>query len=142
MLAAGAAETDQRESSRIDAARQCDVADGVGHVFDRDIEITGGQLFRAVVEIQSGVEAGGLLRKGGAHDLAIERLIGMRSEYGGEEISLQAAEQQVGIGHRQRAAASVTGWAGQAAGGIRAGMQTLAIEMQDRATARRHGMHT
>ena len=64
----------------------------------------------------------------------------VRAEHLGEIARLDLAHHHVGIGHRQRAAAAVTGRAGIGAGAARPDAKARAVEFQDRAAAGRHGV--
>ncbi len=69
--------------------------------------------------------------------VGVERLVLAGAEDRREEVGLQLAEHDVGVGDGERAAAPVAGGAGIGAGRIRADAEASGLEMQDRAAARR-----
>ena len=75
-----------------------------------------------------------------AHDVGVQRLVLARAEDRREEIGLQLAEHDIGVGDGERAAAAVAGGAGIGAGRIRAGAEASGLEVQDRAAAGRDGV--
>ena len=68
-------------------------------------------------------------------DFAIERLIRAGTEHLGEKARMQLADQEVGIGHGERAAFAVAGGTRIGAGGIRPDPEAGAVEREDRAAA-------
>ena len=64
------------------------------------------------------------------HRLRIQRQIALGAKYRREQLRLQAAQQQVGIGDRERPAAAVTGRARIGPCGCRAHREPQAIEVQ------------
>ena len=69
------------------------------------------------------------------HDVGVQRLVLVAAEDRREEIGLQLAEHDIGVGDGERAAAAVAGRAGIGAGRIRTGAEAAGLEMQDRAAA-------
>ena len=136
MLAAGAAEAIEQIAGDVIAALHRDLLDGVGHVFDRDGDEAFGDLFGGFAGL-----IGGEGVKCGAHGVSIERLILIGAENGGEEIGLQLAEHDIGVGDGERAAAAIAGGAGIGAGRIRAGAEAAFPRMQDRAATGSHGVN-
>ena len=136
MLAAGAAEAVEQIAGDVVAALHRDLLDGVRHVLDGDGDETFGDGFgRSPV-----ADLGGKSCEFLTHRRGIQRLVLSRPENRREEIRLQLAEHDVGVGHSERAAAAVTGRAGIGAGRIRADAKASGLEMQDRAAARRHSV--
>ena len=135
VLSAGAAETVEQIFGDVVAALHGNLLDGVGHVFDgHGDEAFGDLLRRLVADLQRKIG------KSAAHGLGIERLILVRAEDRREEIRLQLAEHEIGVGDGERAAAAVAGGPRIGAGRVRPGAETPGIEMQHRAAARRDGM--
>ena len=71
---------------------------------------------------------------------AIQRLVAAFAEDLREVVRLDPAEQHVGVGDGERAAAPVAGGAGVGAGRVGAGPVPAAVEVQDGAAARGHGV--
>ncbi len=67
----------------------------------------------------------------------VQRLVAVRAEDGGEMRRLDLADHDVGVGDRQRPAAAVAGRAGIGARAVRPDAEARAVEMQQRAAARR-----
>src|SRR5471030_1532203 len=117
-----------------------DLLDGVGHVADGDLDKAFGDRFGA------GRLAGGgfdIRRQRGeflAHGRRVERLLAVGAEQMREVRGLDFAEHDVAVGDRQRPAAPVAGRSRVGAGAVRADAIAAAVEMQDRAAARRHGV--
>ena len=131
VLAAGAAEALQGEAADIMAFLHADLLDRVGHVGDRDAQKPlrqGARVLRL---------AGGLRHLGGQsgefrlHHLGVQRFVAFGAENGREVRGHDFADADVGVRHRQRAAAPVAGRAGIGAGAVRADAQAGAVEMQD-----------
>ena len=133
MLAAGAAEAVEQIAGHVVAALHRNLLDGVRHVLDGDGDETFGDGFGRTPVADLGGKSCEFL----VHDIGVQRLVLSRPENRREEIRLQLAEHDVGVGDRERAAAAVTGRAGIGAGRIRADAKTSGLEMQDRAAARR-----
>ena len=136
VLAAGAAEAVERVAGDVVAALHGNLLDGVGHVLDRDLDETVGDLFRR--HLAGGGREPDLLRQiveVVPHGRGIERLILTGSENLREELRQQFSHHHIGVGHRQRPAAPVAGRSGIGAGRVRADAETGAVEMQDRAAA-------
>ena len=85
-------------------------------------------------------DLGGERRELVVHDLDVRRLVGLRPEHLGKETRLQLADHQIGIGDGQRAALAIAGRARIGAGRFRPDPEAGAIEGQDRAAARGHGV--
>ena len=131
VLAAGAAEAVEQIFGDVVAALHRDLLDGVGHVLDGDgDEALGDRFGRAAVADLCG-QGGETL----AHHRGVERLVLAGAEDRREEIGLQLAEHDVGVGDGERAAAPVAGGTGIGAGRIRPGLEAPGLEMQDRAAA-------
>ena len=136
MLAAGAAEAVQRIARHVIAALHRNLLDRVRHVLDRDPDEAVGDLLRLTLAADFGCK----LPERVAHRFAVERLILLRAENLREEIRDQFPDHHIGVGDSERAAAPVACRSGIGAGGIRADPEARAVEMQDRAAARRDGM--
>ena len=138
VLTAGAAEALQREARGVVALLHRDLLDRIRHVGDSDLQKPLRHLVRRARL------AGGLrdlfrqCRKLRRHDIGIERCIAVRPEDRRKVPRLDLADADIGVGHRQRPAAAIAGRARIGAGGIRADAEARAVEMQDRAAARRH----
>ena len=132
VLAAGAAEAVQRIAGDVVAALHRDFLDRVGHVLDRDLDEAVGDLFRRFAADLFGQFGEGLL-----HGVGVERLVLVRAENLREEIGDELADQHIGVGDGERAAAAVAFRAGIGAGGIRADAEARPIEVQHRAAAGR-----
>ena len=102
MLATGTAEALQRVARYVVAACNRDLLNGVGHLLHGDADEAFGHIFGS---------AAGLSRKHPkfvANDSCVERLVCRRAKHLGKVARHDLAEQNVGVGHRQRATASVT----------------------------------
>ena len=123
MLAAGAAETVQDIAGQVMAALDGDRLDRLGHVLDGDGDEAFGKIQRV------GRAAGGFGDLGGegvelpGDSGLVQRLVAARAEDGGKELGAELAQQDVAVGHRQGAAATVGGGAGHGAGGLGADAQ-------------------
>ena len=117
-----------------------DLADGGGHILDRDLDIAVGDFGRRPLTAGSPCELFTQRRKTLLYDLDGQRLITGRAEYLGEVFRPDLAQEDITVGHRQRTAAAVTGWPRVGPGRVRADSHPLAIEVQDRATAGSDGM--
>ncbi|CPJ33725.1 Uncharacterised protein [Bordetella pertussis] len=140
MLAAGAAESSQRILGHVVAALHRDALDRLGHVAHGDLQETFGQLLGAHLAPRGRPHLLGHGREARAHRRHIQRLVGIGAEHAGEEVGLDLAQQDVAVGHRQRAAAPVARGPRIGAGRIGADAQPGAIEMQDGSPTGRHGM--
>ena len=141
MLAAGAAEADQRVRGDVVAALGADLADRVGHVLHCDL---------AEPERHLGCASMGA---GGCDDLVgqpldadhscfdIEGLVAAGAEHGREELRADDAQHHVGIGDRKRAAAPVARRAGAGTRRFGAHAQPAAVEREQRTAARSNGVH-
>ena len=136
VLAAGAAEAIERVARNIVAALHRDFFDRVGHVLDGDPDEAVGDLLGAALVAD-------LFRHGGkcvAHRIGVERLVLPRSKNLRKEIGNKLADHDVGVGHRQRAAAAVAFRAGIGAGRVRPNAKSRTVEMQNRTAAGRDGV--
>jgi hypothetical protein len=136
VLAAGAAEAVERVARHVVAALHRNFLDRVGHVLDRDPDEAVGDVFgRAAI---AGLV--GELRERLAHRVGIERQILLRPENLRKEIRNQLSDHDIGVGDRERPAAAVAFRSGIGAGAVGTDPEARAVEMQDRAAARRHGV--
>ncbi len=134
MLAPGAAEAIERIARHVVAALHRDFLDGVRHVLDRDLDEPVGHLFgRAAV-----ADLARQFDERRAHGLGVERLVLAGPEDLRKKFRDQLAGHDIGVGERQRPAAAVALRAGIGAGRIRPDPESRAVEMQDRAAARRN----
>ncbi|GBD41956.1 hypothetical protein HRbin39_01343 [bacterium HR39] len=138
VLGAGAAEADQRVAGDVDAALDGDLLDGVRHVVVGDLQAAPGDLLGAAGDAGGRLHLPGQLGELRVHDVRIERLVGVRAEDLREELRQQLADHEVGVGHRQRAAAAVAGRAGIGAGALGSDAEARAVEGDDGAAARGH----
>ncbi len=135
VLAAGAAEAVQRIAGDVVAALHRDFLDRVRHVLDRDLdEAVGDLLWRFAADLL------GQFGEGLFHRLGVERLVLVGAENLREEIGDELADQHVGVGDRERAAAAVAFRAGIGAGAVGTDAEARAVEMQHRAAAGRDGV--
>ena len=141
MLAARTAKDGQRVFGDVMPARDRNLLDRIGHVLDRDVDKTFDHGFgRGRRHAGRACDLVGERGKACAHDRDIERCIAIGAEHLWKMRGLQFAEHDVRIRHRQRSAAPVTRRPGVGAGRVGADAIPCAVEMQDRATARCHGM--
>ena len=128
----GAAERQQREAARIDAALDGHLADGVGLVPVGDLDDAVGELLGAHVAGQPGGERG----DAGARALDVER------DAAADQRRRNAAEHQIGVGDgRLVAAVRVAHRAGLGAGALRADLEmAFAGDPGDRAAAGADGL--
>ena len=138
MLAAGAAEALQREAGGVVALLHRDLLDRIRHVGDRDLQETLRHLPRRARLAGGPRDLVGERGEFRRHDIGIERLIAVGAEDRREMARLDLADADIGVGHRQRAAAPVAGRTRIGAGGIGPDAEARAVEVQDRAAARRH----
>ena len=82
----------------------------------------------------------GQSRESLAHRFGIERRVLLRTENLRKEVGDELADHDVGVGHRERAAAPIAFRSGIRAGRIRPDTEPRAVEMQDRAAACRYGV--
>ncbi len=142
MLAAGSAEYGERVSGHVVAALHRDALDRLGHVADGDFDEPGSHLFCGLTAARCVFNALRQFRESAANDLAVERRVAARAEHVRKELRLDATEHHIGIRHRQWPAAPVAGRTRVGTGRIRPDAQARAIEVQDRAAPRRHGVDT
>ncbi len=134
-LSRRAAERHQGMAARVEAAFGGDAPDRLGHLLDGD----GDKAFGGGLRRRQAHRLGqGLQRR--ARGGGVERLVAVGSEGRGEIGRVDAAQHQVGVGHRRRAAATVAGWTRIGAGAARADARAGAVEGQDRAAARSDGL--
>ena len=138
VLSAGAAEAAKRVLGHVVAALDRYLLDRARHVLDRDLEEAVGDLdgrtFIAGPRLDLAGERGELL----LHHFAVERLGPVGAEHPGEELGPDLAEAEIGVGHRQRPGAAIAGRPRIGARRIGADPVARAVEMEDRAAARRH----
>ena len=130
VLAARASEAVERVARDVIAALHRNLLDRIGHVLDRDLDESVGNVF--------GLSAANLLGKvgeGHAHGMRVERQVSRRSENLRKEIGDELADHHIGVGDGKRSIAPVTFWAGIGARGIRADAEAGAVKMQDRTAA-------
>ena len=133
MLPARAAEAIERVACDVVAARDRNFLDRLRHFRDRDGDEAVGDLLgpAPVADLR------GQRREGLANGVGVERLILTRAKDFGEEIRDQLAHHQIGVGDGERAAAAIALRAGIGARRVRPDAEARAVEMQDRAAARR-----
>ncbi|MNS43120.1 hypothetical protein D3C72_755140 [compost metagenome] len=134
MLAAGAAKALQGEGGDILPAFQRCPLDRGGHVGDGDPQEALGRLMRGPPVCQLKGETLELF----AHDVGVQRLVAAGTEDGGEVPRRNLAAHDIGVGHRQRAAAAIGGRAGIGAGAVRTDPEADAVVVKDGAAAGRH----
>ena len=132
VLPAGPAEALQREPGGVMALFQRHLLDRVGHVGDRDAQKTLRGHPRILTRHQFGEFR--------PHDIAVQRLIGIGAENGGEVPGLDLPHHHVRVRHRQRPTPPVTGRAGSRTGAVRPDPVARAVEMQHRTATGRHGV--
>ena len=137
VLAAGAAEADQHRAADVMAPLYRDAPDRLRHPLIGDRQCALGQPFQGQGPRRAVVLAQGLcqLPEPLAHHRRIGPLVAGGAKNGGQRPRRQAPQQQVGIGHRQGAAAPIAGRAGIGPGGVGPHQQPLRIGPQDRAPA-------
>ena len=77
-----------------------------------------------------------------SNHIQVQRPIAVGAENFGEMTGLYPAKEQVGVGHRERAAFAITGRAGVRARRFRSDPESGPIEPEDRPAARRHRVNT
>src|SRR3954452_18702106 len=104
-------------------SRDRNLADRGGHVVDRDLEKTFSDLFEALAAycVRDPLQPR-------ARRLRVERLVAVRSEYRGEMCRIDAAQEKVAIGDRQRATVAVAGGPGVRGGRFRANAKAHSVE--------------
>src|SRR5262249_29501074 len=98
MLAAGAAEAIERVARDVVAALHGDLLDRVGHVLDRDLDESVGDLLRG----SSVSNVARQRREGGTHLRVAERLILAGAENFWEEALQEFSNHEVGVSNRER----------------------------------------
>ena len=140
VLAARAAEHVQDVLGHVVAALHRNLLDRVGHVGHGDLDEADRDLLGpAAVAGGPGDLAGERLELHGG-GLGVQRLVATGAENAREMGGLDAAEQDVGVGQRERAAVAVAGGPGVGPRGVRADPVPAAVEVQHRAAARGHGV--
>ena len=140
MLAAGPAEAVQRVFRHVIAALGRDFLDGICHVFDGDAAKTCRGFFRPP-RIAGGLPDFLGQRLELLHDdLAVQGLVCRRAEDLRKKVRHDAAHHDIAVGHGERPAAAVAGRSRIGPGAVRSDPVARAVEVQDRAAARRHGM--
>ena len=120
------------------AALHRDLLDRVGHVRHGDLDEARRHLLGAAVVAGGRGDLLAELGEQGLRDLGVERGVAAGAEYLREVIRLDAAEQHVGVGDGERAAAPVAGRPGIGAGRVGPHPVPAAVEVQHRAAARGH----
>ena len=117
-----------------------DLLDRLGHVLDRDHQ-------KAVRDLDGGAFVAGLAldllrerRELLAYDVLVQRFVRIGAEHPGEEARADLAHHHVRVGHAERPAPPVAGRSRVGARGIRSHAVACAVEMEDRAAARRDGV--
>ena len=124
VLAAGAAEAVERVAGHVISARDRDGLDRLGHLGDRNRQKSIGDRLLAPPVADLARQR----RETLAHDRRVARLVAAMTEDPGEELGDELAGHQVGVGDRERTAATITGGAGIGAGGSRADAKARAVE--------------
>ena len=135
MLPARPAEAVEGVAGHVVAALDRDLLDRLGHVLHGDHQETLGDLDRGALVAGLTLDLGGERGEFLAHDVFVERLVGVRAEHPGEEARADLADHHIGVGHAERPAPAVAGGARVGAGRIRADAVARAVEMEDRAAA-------
>ena len=138
VLAAGPAEHVQDVPGHVVAALHRDLLDRVGHVRHGDLDEARRHLLGAAVIAGRRGDLLTELVEPCSRDLRVERLVAAGAEHPGEVVRLDAAEQHVGVGDGERAAAPVAGRPGISAGRVGPHPVPAAVEVQHRAAARGH----
>ena len=138
VLAAGPAEHVQDVPCDVVAALHRDLLDRVGHVRHGDLDEARRHLLGTAVVPGGCGDLLAELCEQGFRDLGVERGVAARAEHLREVVGLDAAEQHVGVGDGERAAAPVAGRPGIGAGRVRPYPVPAAVEVQHRAAARGH----
>ena len=141
MLASGTAKALQGEAFSVPALFQRDLADRAGHVRDRNPQEPVGNLFWRLRGTCLGLN--GLCKplEFFADCRSIKRLVMFRPEDGGKEVRLDAPEQHVRIGDRQRATPPVSRRPRRRASALRADLQTPLFKAQDGPAPCRNGVN-
>ncbi len=137
VLPARAAEGGQHVPGHVVAALHRDLLDRVRHVLHRDLEEARGDLRRAAAVSGHRGDLAGQLGELCPCRVRVERLVAGRAEHLREVRRLYPAEQDVGVGHGQRAAVTVAGGSRRRARGVRADLVTAVVEVQHRTAAGR-----
>ena len=141
MLPACAAEALQGEASRVMAFLDRDLLDGIGHIGNRHTQ----KPFRDRTRIGRGLalrlaDFSGQDREFLRDNRRIQRLITMGAENCREVMRLDFADHDIGIRHRERPAAPITGRPRHGASGIRTHTESRTIKMQNGTATGRHGI--
>ena len=140
MLPPRTAKTLQRIIGHIIAPLYRDFLDRVRHILNGDPQKPVGNLLGAAGSTGRCRDLGGKAGEFLAHHLCIQLFILVRAKYRGKEIWLQLAKHHIAIGHRQRAAAPVTGWSRIGPRTLRANAKPRPVKLAQRATTRSHRM--
>ncbi len=140
VLARGAAEATQGVRGDVVPALHRDLLDRFGHVAHGDLDETLSDLFRAARVSGRATDLRHEDLEFGAHGLAVQRRVALRSEHRWKESRLDLAEHDVCVGHGERPAPAVA--RGPRIGPRRLGAHAVArpVEMQDRSAAGGDGM--
>ena len=142
MLTAGAAEAIERIFGDVVAPLHRDLLDRVRHILDGDGQESLGGLLGAQLLSGCGPDLARQRLELPSNNVQVQRPIAAGTENFGEMTGLQPAEEQVGVGHRERAALAVAGGAGICARRFRPDPESCPVEPEDRPAARRHGVNT
>ncbi len=140
MLAAGAAEAVERVLGDVETALDRDLLDRVRHVLDRDLEEAVGDLLGRAGLAGGALHLAGECRKFVAHHRGVERPIARGPKHLGEVIRMNLAHHHVGVGDAKRTVAAIARRARVGARTFRPDAEARAVEEQNRAAARRHGV--
>lgn len=140
VLAARAAEGGQRVPGDVVALLDRDPLDGVGDVGHGDLEVALGDLFRGAVVAGPLPDLAGEGGEAFADQCVVDGLVAVRAEHPGEMGGLDAAEGDVGVGDGERSAGAVAGGSGFGARRVGAHPVAGAVEVEQRAAARRDGV--
>ena len=109
VLASGAAERRQCIAGDVVALLHRDPLHGIGHVRDRDLQEPLGDLFGSALVAGLPTPVLRQLDEASPNELGVDRLVALRPEHPREVAGLDAAEHDVGVGHRQRSAGAIAG---------------------------------
>ncbi len=136
MLSASPAEAVERIARHVVPALHGDLLDRVRHVFDGDRDEAVGDRFRT----PASADLGRHRDESSAHGIGIEGLVPAGPEDRREEIGLKLADHDIRIRHGERPAVAIGLRSRIGAGAVGPAAEALTVEMQDRATTRRHRM--
>ena len=141
VLAAGAAKAGQGVLGDVVATLHADVLDRVGHVFNSDTQKARGDLLGRLLLPGRALDGQRQRLELVDHRAHVQRLIAVRTKYRREQFGTKFADHHIAIRDRQRAAASVSGWARVGTGTLRPNAKFAAVKRADRATTGRHGVY-